>query len=67
MPVPLKLLAAQAMIDQDRRKRDDWLRRMKCSKAGASILVGEDVTLAEVVRWLDESMKGSNGDLCNVR
>ena len=55
------------MIDQDRRKRDDWLRRMKCSKAGASILVGEDVTLAEVVRWLDESMKGSNGDLCNVR
>ena len=56
MPVPLKLLAAQAMLDQDRGKRDAWLRRMKNGKAGSQIMVGEDVTLSEVVRWLEEAV-----------
>jgi hypothetical protein len=57
MPVPLKLLAAQAMLDQDRRKRDDWLRRMKASKTGSQIMVGEDITLADVVKWLVEAVE----------
>jgi hypothetical protein len=54
-------------LDQDRRKRDEWLRRMKGSKASASILVGDDVVLADVVRWLDEATKGTNGDLYDMR
>lgn len=57
MPVPLKLLAAQAMLDQDRVKRDTWLRRMKASKIGSQIMVGEDITLADVVRWLTEALE----------
>ena len=45
------------MLDQDRRKRDDWLRRMKASKTGSQIMVGEDITLADVVKWLVEAVE----------
>jgi hypothetical protein len=53
----LRLAVFEAKEDQDRRKRNEWLRRMKSCKVGASILVGEDVTLAEVIRWLDEAVE----------
>lgn len=45
------------MLDQDRVKRDTWLRRMKASKIGSQIMVGEDITLADVVRWLTEALE----------
>ena len=60
--IPVNLLAAQAMLEQNRRKRNNWLRKMKGSKAGASILVGDDVTLAEVVCWLEEAINETHSD-----
>ena len=53
----LRLAVMEAKLDQDRRTRDEWLSKMKSSNAGASILVGKDITLAEVVRWLDDAVK----------
>jgi hypothetical protein len=41
----------------DSQRRDAWLRNVKAS---GSILVGEDVTLADVQRWLREALS-SNG------
>jgi hypothetical protein len=55
--VPLKVLAAQAKIEADQRKRDGWIRKLKASRSGESILVGEDVTLADVHRWLTEALE----------
>ena len=55
--IPLKVLAVQAKFEADQRKRDAWMKRMKASRSGESILVGEDVTLADVHRWLVEAVE----------
>lgn len=57
MPVPLKVLVAQAKIEADERARDAWIRKMKASRASESLLVGDGVTLADVVRWLVEALE----------
>jgi hypothetical protein len=55
--VPLKVLAVQARIEADQRKRDAWIKKMKASRSGESVLVGDDVTLADVHRWLTEALE----------
>ena len=58
----LRLAALEAMADQDQKRRDNWVRRMKASKIGSSVLVGDyGETLADVVRWLEEALEESKG------
>jgi hypothetical protein len=49
--------------DQDRQRRNNWLRRMTARKAGSSVLVGDyGETLADVVRWLEEAINEAHSD-----
>lgn len=42
----------------DRFRRDAWMRKLANSRSGESILVGDNnVTLAEVHRWLVSAVK----------
>ena len=53
----LRLAALEALAEQDDKRRDNWLRRIKAGKAGSSVLVGDyGETLADVVRWLEEAL-----------
>jgi len=46
--------AVEQKIEKDQRKRDAWLQQN--SKANESILVGDDITLDDLHRWLKEAL-----------
>lgn len=53
----MRQIRAEVLIQQDERKRDVWLDKMKSSKMGEQIYVGDGVLLGDVVRWLREALE----------
>ena len=42
--------------EQDIRLRDEWIKEMQSNKATQSIMVGQNVTLFDVHRWLSQAV-----------